>query len=128
MVSNFYPVPQSIFSATVESNSKRKTYIANKIIELNPKTAGIYRLTMKKDSDNLRDSAIFDVIRILNSNKIKINLYEPIVKADSFEGMKVINDLNTFKDCSEVIIANRIDENLNDVTEKIFSRDIYKEN
>tara|TARA_B100000674_G_C37917162_1_gene951520 strand:+ start:43 stop:1212 length:1170 start_codon:yes stop_codon:yes gene_type:complete len=128
MVSNFHPVPQSIFSATVESNAKRKTYIANKIIELNPKTVGIYRLTMKKDSDNLRDSAIFDVIKILNTNKIKINLYEPIVKADSFEGMEVINDLNIFKDCSQVIIANRIDENLNDVHEKIFSRDIYKEN
>lgn len=128
MVSNFYPVPQSIFSATVESNAKRKKYIANKIIELNPKTVGIYRLTMKKESDNLRESAIFDVIRILNLNEIKINLYEPILKVNSFESMDVINDLNIFKDSSEIIIANRIDENLNDVPEKIFSRDIYKEN
>jgi UDPglucose 6-dehydrogenase len=128
MVSNFYPVPQSIFSATVESNAKRKTYIANKIIELNPKTVGIYRLTMKKESDNLRESAIFDVIRILNLSEIKINLYEPILKVNSFESMDVINDLNIFKDSSEIIIANRIDENLNDVPEKIFSRDIYNEN
>lgn len=128
MVSNFYPVPQSIFSATVESNAKRKTYIANKIIELNPKTVGIYRLTMKKESDNLRESAIFDVIRILNLSEIKINLYEPILKVNSFESMDVINDLNIFKDSSEIIIANRIDKNLNDVPEKIFSRDIYNEN
>lgn len=128
MVSNFNSIPQSIFSATVESNFKRKTYIANKIIELKPNIVGIYRLTMKKDSDNLRDSAIFDVIKILNSNKIKTNLYEPILKVDHFEGMKVINDLNTFKNCCEIIIANRIDENLNNVAEKIFSRDIFKEN
>ena len=128
LLSNFVDTPQEIIGATVKSNKTRKNFIANKIIELKPNTVGVYRLTMKTGSDNYRNSSILEIIEALNENKIPTLIYEPLIKENLFMNNHVIKDINQFKKQSDLIVANRIHEDLNDVYAKVFTRDLYKEN
>lgn len=122
---NYKDVPENIISAIVESNRTRKDHIANMIIKRNPKVVGIYRLTMKSGSDNFRASAIQGVMKRIKGKGIEVIVYEPTLKEDNFFNSKVVNDLNEFKKLSDVIIVNRIDDNIKDVENKIYTRDIF---
>lgn len=122
---NFKDVPENLISAIVESNDTRKSHIANSIMEKNPNTVGIYRLTMKAGSDNFRASAIQDIVQKLIKNNINVIIYEPTLNENNYNGIKIENNLATFKNDSDIIIANRLEEALNDVTEKVYTRDIY---
>ena len=122
---NYKDEPENIISAIVESNRTRKDHIANMIIKRNPKVVGIYRLTMKSGSDNFRASAIQGVMKRIKGKGIEVIVYEPTVKEDNFFNSKVVNDLNEFKKLSDVIIVNRIDDNIKDVENKIYTRDIF---
>ena len=124
LLANFKDVPNNMIEAIVKANDTRKKNIVNMILEKNPKTVGIYRLTMKSNSDNFRASAIQDVINMLK-DKVNVIIYEPILKEDNFNNCEKINNLDEFKKQSDLIIANRIDENIEDVMNKIYSRDIY---
>lgn len=128
LLDNFSNVPQNIISAVVEANRTRKEHIAKMVLAKNPKIVGIYRLTMKKDSDNFRQSAIQGIIMNLKDKDIDIVIYEPTYKDELFLEYKVINDLDEFKKISDIILANRIDDILDDVKEKIYSRDLYRIN
>ena len=122
---NYKDVPENIISAIVESNRTRKDHIANMIIKRNPKVVGIYRLTMKSGSDNFRASAIQGVMKRIKGKGIEVIVYESTLKEDNFFNSKVVNDLNEFKKLSDVIIVNRIDDNIKDVENKIYTRDIF---
>lgn len=123
LYANFENVPNSIFGAVIESNKIRKDFVSKQILKDKPKTVGIYRLVMKKGSDNFRKSAIFDVISNIK-DKTNVIIYEPTIKESDFYGLKIINDLEEFKK-SDLIVANRIDEKIVDVKNKIYTRDIY---
>ncbi len=127
LLANYKNIPQGIFKAVVESNSLRKSYIARKILELNPMNIGIYRLIMKKGSDNFRESAIFDVIQILKNQGKTLMVFEPLL-SENYAEFKVTHDLTLFKTASDIILANRMDRELMDVATKVFTRDIYGEN
>ena len=119
-------VPNSLIGAIVESNSVSMDYIADEILKKNPKTVGVYRLTMKTGSDNFRQSAIFGVIDRLKKNGTDVVVYEPVVTDDQYQGMAVENDFEKFAFKADVIIANRMDERLKDVADKVYTRDIFK--
>ena len=123
LYANFENVPNAMFKAVIDANKIRKTYISDRILRNDPKTVGIYRLIMKKDSDNFRKSAIFDVINNIK-DKTKVQIYEPNLDEDYFEGLRVVNDLAEFKK-SDIIVANRLDQELLDVEEKVYTRDIF---
>lgn len=122
---NYKDVPENIISAIVESNRTRKDHIANMIISRNPKIVGIYRLTMKSGSDNFRASAIQGVMKRIKAHGIEVVVYEPTLKEDNFFNSRVINDLEEFKRISDVIIVNRLDENVKDIEDKIYTRDLF---
>ena len=128
LLSDFVDIPQELISAIVKSNKTRKDFLTKKIIELKPKIVGIYRLTMKTGSDNYRDSAVFEIIESLNDNKIPTLIFEPLIKENFFMKSRVIEDINQFKKESDLIIANRMHKDLNDVFVKVFTRDLYEEN
>lgn len=121
---NYKDVPENIISAIVESNRTRKDHIADMIIKRNPKIVGIYRLTMKSGSDNFRASAIQGVMKRIKAKGIEVVVYEPTLKEDKFFNSNVINDLEKFKEMSDVII-NRVDENIKDVENKVYTRDLF---
>ncbi len=125
---NFTYVPERLISGTIDSNNARKKYIAEHIIktleETKAKRLGIYRLTMKKGSDNFRESSILDVINYLKAFDIEMIIYEPLIDQDEFQGIKVINDLSFFKENSDLIITNRYEKVLDDVASIVFTRDI----
>ena len=122
---NYKDVPENLISAIVESNKTRKDHIADEIISKNPKTVGIYRLTMKSGSDNFRASAIQGVMKRIKAKGIDVVIYEPTLKEPLFFNSKVIQDINEFKNICDVIITNRLEESLNDVKNKIYTRDIF---
>ena len=123
LYANFENVPNAMFKAVIDANKIRKTYISDRILRNDPKTVGIYRLIMKKDSDNFRKSAIFDVINNIK-DKTKVQIYEPNLDEGYFEGLRVVNDLAEFKK-SDIIVANRLDQELLGVKEKVYTRDIF---
>ena len=123
---NFSDVPNNLIGAIVDSNETRKEFITSQILSLNPKIVGIYRLIMKSGSDNFRGSAVQDVIEKLQAKNIVVVVYEPVLSDDCFEGLKVIKDLEEFKTIANVIVANRLEDNLKDVKEKIYTRDIFQ--
>lgn len=125
LLANYKDVPENLIEAIVKSNETRKKHIANMIMAKNPKVVGIYRLTMKSNSDNFRASAIQSIIRILKENDVNVVIYEPTIKDNTFENIEVIHDLKLFKDISDIIIANRLDSELEDCKEIIYSRDIF---
>lgn len=125
LLANYQNVPSNLIQAIVASNSTRKDFIADSIIKLNPKVVGIYRLVMKSGSDNFRSSAIQGIMKRLKAKGIEVIIYEPVFEEDEFFHSKVIKELNTFKQMADVIIANRISEDLADVENKIYSRDIF---
>ena len=123
---NYKDVPENLISAIVQSNTTRKDHIAQMIIDRNPKIVGIYRLTMKSGSDNFRASAIQGIMKRIKAKGIEVVIYEPTLKEESFFNSKVINDLEEFKKISDVIVVNRLNEELNDVKDKVYTRDLYE--
>lgn len=126
LLANYNDVPENIIEAIVKSNDTRKEHITDMILKKNPKVVGVYRLTMKSGSDNFRSSAIQSIIAKLKEKGVNNVIYEPTIKENTFNGIEVVHDLELFKSISDVIIVNRIDENLADVEEdKIYTRDIF---
>jgi UDPglucose 6-dehydrogenase len=122
---NYKDIPNSLIQAIVEANKTRKDFIADQIIQKNPKTVGIYRLTMKTDSDSFRSSAIQGIMKRIKAKGIEVVVYEPAFKDNSFFNSKVIKDLKEFKKESSLIIANRFHVDLRDVRGKLYTRDLY---
>lgn len=122
---NYDNVPQNLISAIVEANTTRKDFIAEQILKRNPKVVGIYRLTMKANSDNFRQSSIQGVMKRIKSKGVEVLVYEPTMKEDSFFNSRVTKDLEDFKKQSDVIIANRYTDDLKDVIGKVYTRDLY---
>lgn len=122
---NYKDVPENLISAIVESNKTRKDHIADMIIARNPKVVGIYRLTMKSGSDNFRASAIQGVMKRIKAKGIQVVIYEPTLNENDFFNSRVIKDLNEFKEISDVIIVNRLDDNIKDVADKVYTRDLF---
>ena len=122
---NYTDVPQNLVSAIVDANSTRKDFIADQIIAKHPKIVGIYRLTMKANSDNFRQSSVQGVMKRIKAKGIEVVIYEPSVKEDAFFNSRVIRDLDAFKAMSDVIIANRYHEDIADVLDKVYTRDLY---
>jgi len=128
LLANYKNVPQNMIEAIVKSNDTRKEHVANMIIKRHPNVVGVYRLTMKSGSDNFRSSAIFSVIKILKENSINVIVYEPTINENTYENMEIVKDINLFKEKSDIIIANRIDDILDDIKDKVYTRDIFENN
>ena len=125
LLANYHDVPQNMIEAVVKSNATRKHFVAHQILERHPKTVGVYRLTMKSNSDNFRASAIQDVIKYLKAAGVEIVIYEPTLREDSFDGCRRIDQLSAFKAAADVIVANRNAPELADVAEKVYTRDLF---
>lgn len=122
---NYADVPNNIIEAIVEANRTRKDHIADMIMKRNPKTVGIYRLTMKTDSDNFRASSIQGIMKRIKAEGIEVVVYEPVLKEETFYNSKVIRDLDEFKSMSDVIVSNRLSKELFDVEGKVYTRDLF---
>lgn len=122
---NYEDIPNNIITAIVDANRTRKDHIADMILARKPKVVGVYRLTMKTNSDNFRQSSIQGIMKRIKAKGIEVVVYEPTLKEDAFFNSKVIRDLDEFKKMSDVIIVNRVTDELQDVMEKIYTRDIY---
>lgn len=125
LLANYADVPNNIMTAIVDANRTRKDHIAEMIIKKNPKVVGIYRLTMKMDSDNFRQSAIQGVMKRIKAKGIEVVVYEPALHEETFYNSRVINDFDQFKEISDVIVANRLSSDLADVEEKVYTRDLF---
>ncbi|MGX7173690.1 nucleotide sugar dehydrogenase [Enterococcus ratti] len=123
---NYQDVPSNLISAIVEANATRKTFIAEQILAKNPKVVGIYRLTMKANSDNFRYSSIQGVMKRIQAKGIKVVVYEPTLDAKEFFHSQVVKDFEIFKKISDVIVSNRMDHHLKDVAAKVYTRDIFR--
>ena len=125
MLANYKDVPQNLIHAIVESNSTRKDFVAESIVRRNPKTVGVYRLTMKAGSDNFRSSSIQGIMKRIKAKGIEVIVYEPTITDAEFFRSKVTHDLEAFKRQADVIIANRVTDDLSDVLDKVYSRDLF---
>jgi len=125
LLANYHQVPSNLVEAIVKANSTRKDFIADSILAKNPKIVGVYRLVMKSGSDNFRSSAIQGIMKRIKAKGIEVVIYEPVMEEDEFFNSKVIKDLDEFKAMSDVIVANRMEDVLNDVEGKVFTRDIF---
>ena len=128
LLANYQNVPSNMIRAIVEANSTRKDFIADSILAKNPKIVGICRLTMKTDSDNFRSSAIQGIMKRIKAKGVEVVIYEPTMDEEEFFHSKVIKDFQTFKEMSDVIVANRLEDTLADVKDKVYTRDIFREN
>lgn len=125
LYSNYDTIPSALFKSIIDSNELRKDFVSENILAKNPETIGVYRLVMKKGSDNFRKSAIFDVINNLKEKGANIVIYEPNLDGEDFEGMKLIRNLDEFKKV-DLIIANRVEDDLKDVEDKLYTRDLFE--
>ena len=125
LLANFEDVPSNIVRAIVDANSTRKDFIADSVIRKNPKVVGIYRLVMKTGSDNFRASAIQGVMKRIKAKGIEVIVYEPVLEEEDFFNSRVVNDLEAFKAESDVIIANRLSDDIRDVADKVYTRDLF---
>ena len=128
LLANYEEVPNNIIGAIVDANRTRKDFLASQVIAKNPKIVGIYRLTMKTNSDNFRASSIQGIMKRIKAKGIEVVVYEPVLKEDEFYRSKVIRDLEEFKKISDVIVTNRFTEELADVENKVYTRDLYNDN
>lgn len=126
LLANYKDVPSNIIRAIVDANSTRKDFIADSILKRNPKIVGVYRLVMKSGSDNFRASAIQGVMKRIKAKGVEVVVYEPVLTEDEFYHSRVIKDLDEFKKISDVIVANRLSEELMDVEEKVYTRDLFQ--
>ena len=125
LLANYKDVPQNLICAIVDANTTRKDFIAQEIISRKPKVVGIYRLIMKAGSDNYRASSIQDIMQRIKVNGIEIIVYEPVILHDEFTGFPVIKDLNLFKSLSDLVLANRMLDELMDISDKVYTRDLF---
>jgi UDPglucose 6-dehydrogenase len=125
LLANYNQVPQTLIQAIVSSNNARKDFISESIISLNPKVVGVYRLSMKKGSDNFRASAIQGIMKRIKAKGIEVVIYDPSYNKNNFYNSKVIDSLESFKDISDLIISNRLSSELDDVANKVFTRDLF---
>lgn len=125
LLANYEDVPNNIMQAIVDANRTRKDHVAKMILDRNPNVVGIYRLTMKTDSDNFRQSAIQGVMKRIKAKGIEVIVYEPNMSDETFYNSRVVNDFDAFKREADVIVANRLDEHLHDVKEKVYTRDLF---
>ncbi len=126
LLANYNEVPENLIEAIVESNRTRKDHIAEMILKKNPKVVGVYRLTMKSNSDNFRSSSIQGIMKRIKAKGIPVIVYEPTMKEDEFYHSKVVKDLDEFKKEADVIICNRMSKDLDDVIDKVYTRDLFK--
>ena len=122
---NYQRVPNALISAIVDANSTRKDFIANSIIAKKPKVVGVYRLIMKSGSENYRASSIQGIMKRIKAKGIKVIVYEPVLEEDEFFHSKVIRDLDEFKKLSDLIVANRMSDDIRDVKDKVYTRDLF---
>lgn len=125
LLANYKDVPQNLIAAIVESNRTRKNHIAEEILSRKPKTVGLFRLTMKSNSDNFRASAIQGVMKRIKAQGVEVLIYEPILKETEFFNSPVVNDIEEFKKRCDVIVANRWGAVLDDMKEKVYTRDLF---
>jgi len=125
LLANYSEVPQNLIHAIVDANTTRKDFIAQSIIDMHPKVVGIYRLIMKSGSDNFRASSTQGIMKRIKAKGIKVIIYEPLLKEYEFFHSKIIQDLDEFKVLSDIIVTNRMDNELNDVVDKVYTRDLY---
>ncbi len=125
LLANYADIPQNIMSAIVDANRTRKDHVADMIIKRKPKIVGIYRLTMKTNSDNFRESAIQGVMKRIKAKGIEVVVYEPSLEESDFFNSRVIKDLNEFKEIADVIVTNRLSEEIKDVVDKVYTRDLF---
>ncbi len=125
LLANYQDVPQNLIHAIVESNTTRKDFVATSILKRNPKVVGIHRLVMKSGSDNFRSSSIQGIMKRIKAKGVEVIVYEPALKETEFFHSKVVNDLAQFKKLSDVIVANRITDDIRDVADKVYSRDLF---
>ena len=125
LLANYHNVPQDLIKAIVSANRTRKEFVARDVMKYNPETVGVFRLTMKSGSDNFRSSAIQDVIKYLRGEGVKVVIYEPTLSVDKFCGFDVENDFNKFCEESDIILANRLENELRDVASKVYTRDLF---
>ena len=125
MLANYRDVPQNLMQAIVESNRTRKDFVADDILKLNPKVVGIYRLVMKAGSDNFRASSVQGVMKRLKAKGVEVVVYEPVLDAPDFFHSRVVKDLAEFKQIADVIVANRVVDELTDVPHKVYTRDLF---
>ncbi|MFD2656621.1 nucleotide sugar dehydrogenase [Gracilibacillus thailandensis] len=125
LLANYQDVPNNLIKAIVDANSTRKDHVADSILAKNPKVVGIYRLTMKTNSDNFRQSAIQGVMKRIRAKGVELVIYEPVLEEAEFDGSRVVKDFNEFKEVSDVIVANRLTDDLKDVREKVYTRDLF---
>lgn len=128
LLANYQNIPNRLIQAIVESNATRKEFIANDILQKEPQTVGVYRLAMKQGSDNFRSSAIQDVMELLRGKGVEVVIYEPALTTDSFDHYPVVKSLESFKQQADLIIANRFENDLEDVKEKVYTRDLFNNN